>query len=202
MLNSDDGKGLKLLLVGHTDDQAVSRKPARDRFEDNFDLSTARAHQVAETLQRMGSKPNESALPDTAPISPWPPILPRMIDARIDVLRSSLWPRRYRWSVGRSRLQLCTRYRRRKELPGPTHEPDTSLTQVSFPLSSGHDTHQLLNERVRSPLWRCVSLTRLPLRRYNWLDVVAVGVPHASPACAKWLTRRSERSVDLPRPPT
>lgn len=54
MLNSEDGTDLKVLLVGHTDNQKVSRKPARDRFADNFDLSTARAHRVAEELQRLG----------------------------------------------------------------------------------------------------------------------------------------------------
>ena len=54
MLNSEDGDGLKVLLVGHTDSQAVARKPARDRFEDNFDLSTTRARRVGETLQQMG----------------------------------------------------------------------------------------------------------------------------------------------------
>ncbi|MHB8902224.1 MAG: OmpA/MotB family protein, partial [Thermoguttaceae bacterium] len=53
-LNSEDGQELKLLIVGHTDDQPVARKPARDRFRDNFDLSTARARRVAETLQQMG----------------------------------------------------------------------------------------------------------------------------------------------------
>ena len=73
MLNSDDGKGLKLLLVGHTDDQAVSRKPARDRFDDNFDLSTARAHQVAETLQRMGLEAERIGIAGYGPHQPVAP---------------------------------------------------------------------------------------------------------------------------------
>jgi flagellar motor protein MotB len=53
-LNSEDGRDLKVLLVGHTDSQKVSRKPARDRFRDNFHLSTARARRVGEELERLG----------------------------------------------------------------------------------------------------------------------------------------------------
>ncbi len=54
LLNSDDGRDLKVLLVGHTDDQLIGRKPARERFGDNFALSTARAHQVSDALQKLG----------------------------------------------------------------------------------------------------------------------------------------------------
>jgi len=54
MLDSEDGNELKLLLVGHTDSQKVARKPARDRFEDNLHLSTARARRVGDALQRLG----------------------------------------------------------------------------------------------------------------------------------------------------
>lgn len=53
-LNSPDGDGLKVLLVGHTDDRQIARKPARDLFSDNFDLSVSRANQVARVLQQFG----------------------------------------------------------------------------------------------------------------------------------------------------
>ena len=54
LLDSKDGQDLKVLLVGHTDSQKVARKPARDRFDDNFHLSTARARRVAEALRKLG----------------------------------------------------------------------------------------------------------------------------------------------------
>lgn len=53
-LNSEDGTDLKVLVVGHTDDQKLARKPARDRFDDNLHLSTARARRVADELERLG----------------------------------------------------------------------------------------------------------------------------------------------------
>lgn len=54
LLNDEDGKDLKVFLAGHTDNQKVARKPARDRFADNFHLSTARARRVGDELQRLG----------------------------------------------------------------------------------------------------------------------------------------------------
>jgi len=54
MLESEDGVNLKVLVVGHTDDQQVAKKPGRERFTDNFGLSAARAHRVADALQQFG----------------------------------------------------------------------------------------------------------------------------------------------------
>ena len=73
MLNSDDGEGLKVLLVGHTDSQSVSRKPARDRFEDNFDLSASRARRVGEALQRMGLASSRIGIAGYGPHQPVAP---------------------------------------------------------------------------------------------------------------------------------
>jgi outer membrane protein OmpA-like peptidoglycan-associated protein len=72
-LNSEDGQELKVLLVGHTDSQAVARKPARDRFQDNFDLSTSRARRVGDTLQKMGVAPERIGIAgygDNQPVAP------------------------------------------------------------------------------------------------------------------------------------
>ncbi len=73
MLNSDDGRELKVLLVGHTDDQSVARKPARDRFADNFDLSTARARRVGDSLQKMGVAPERIGVAGYGPNQPVAP---------------------------------------------------------------------------------------------------------------------------------
>lgn len=45
---------LKLMVVGHTDDRRMAKRPARDKFPTNFHLSTARAVAVAKTLTRHG----------------------------------------------------------------------------------------------------------------------------------------------------
>jgi chemotaxis protein MotB len=53
-LKSPEARDLKVLVVGHTDDQAVARKPARDKYSDNFDLSADRAVAVCEVLEQLG----------------------------------------------------------------------------------------------------------------------------------------------------
>lgn len=45
---------LKLMVVGHTDDRRMAKRPARDKYPTNFHLSTARALAVAKTLGRFG----------------------------------------------------------------------------------------------------------------------------------------------------
>jgi len=54
VLKSPAARDLKVLVVGHTDDQPVARKPARDNYRDNFDLSAGRAVAVCEALEQMG----------------------------------------------------------------------------------------------------------------------------------------------------
>lgn len=73
MVNSEDGDGLKILLVGHTDNQKVSKKPARDRFDDNFALSTARARRVGDTLQDFGVAPDRIGIAGYGPHQPVAP---------------------------------------------------------------------------------------------------------------------------------
>jgi chemotaxis protein MotB len=54
VLRQPEADGLKVMVVGHTDGQGVGRKPVRDRFGDNFAISTARAVAVADQLKRAG----------------------------------------------------------------------------------------------------------------------------------------------------
>lgn len=54
LLKAPEASDLKVLVVGHTDDRPVAKKPARDNFRDNFDLSADRAVVVCETLGRLG----------------------------------------------------------------------------------------------------------------------------------------------------
>ena len=53
-LKSSEGQELKVVIVGHTDDRLIAKKPVREKYADNFRLSTARAHTVADTLRNLG----------------------------------------------------------------------------------------------------------------------------------------------------
>ena len=54
VLKSPEARGLKVLVAGHTDDRRIATRPAREKFPNNFHLSTARAHAVADTMCREG----------------------------------------------------------------------------------------------------------------------------------------------------
>jgi len=56
-LKSAEAQDLRLMVVGHTDDRQMARRPARDRYPSNFHLSTARALAVAEQLRELGIEP-------------------------------------------------------------------------------------------------------------------------------------------------
>lgn len=47
-------RDLKIVVVGHTDDRGVAKKPTRERFANNWELSTARALAVANYLRQSG----------------------------------------------------------------------------------------------------------------------------------------------------
>ncbi len=54
VLRSPAADGLKIMVVGHTDSQGVGKKPVREKYGDNFQISTARAVAVADQLKRLG----------------------------------------------------------------------------------------------------------------------------------------------------
>lgn len=54
LLKSPEANDLKVFVVGHTDDRPIAKKPARELYASNFDLSTARAQAVADRLRRLG----------------------------------------------------------------------------------------------------------------------------------------------------
>jgi chemotaxis protein MotB len=54
ILRAPEARDLKLMVVGHTDGLKIARREVRDRFSDNFHLSTARALAVAEYLKQTG----------------------------------------------------------------------------------------------------------------------------------------------------
>jgi chemotaxis protein MotB len=54
ILQTPEGNGLKIMVVGHTDNQRVAGRVAGNRFPNNFHLSTARALAVADLMRRQG----------------------------------------------------------------------------------------------------------------------------------------------------
>jgi chemotaxis protein MotB len=54
ILRSPEARDLKLMVVGHTDNLKIARKGAREKFPDNFHLSSARALSVAHFLTKQG----------------------------------------------------------------------------------------------------------------------------------------------------
>jgi chemotaxis protein MotB len=54
VLTKPEAGELKVMVVGHTDDRSIGRRPARDNFADNFRLSTSRALAVADRMRSLG----------------------------------------------------------------------------------------------------------------------------------------------------
>jgi len=54
VLKRPEARDLKVMVVGHTDDRRVVKKPARDKYRNNFHLSADRALAVAELMHRLG----------------------------------------------------------------------------------------------------------------------------------------------------
>ena len=54
ILQLAEAKDLKVMVVGHTDNQRITGGPAREKYGNNFHLSTARALAVADLLRSQG----------------------------------------------------------------------------------------------------------------------------------------------------
>ncbi|MFH1264661.1 MAG: OmpA family protein [Planctomycetota bacterium] len=57
LLESPEGRDLKILVVGHTDDRLIAGKPVREKYPNNFHLSAHRALAVCDELTRLGLEP-------------------------------------------------------------------------------------------------------------------------------------------------
>ena len=72
-LNSREARPLRVMVVGHTDDESIAKKAGRDRYDSNFQLSAARALAVAEVLQANGVPPERIAVSGYGPFQPVAP---------------------------------------------------------------------------------------------------------------------------------
>jgi len=54
ILAAPEARDLRVMIVGHTDEQPIAGREVRQQYADNFHLSTARALAVAEQLRKLG----------------------------------------------------------------------------------------------------------------------------------------------------
>ena len=88
-LNAPEARDLKVFVVGHTDDRPIAHLPARDLYAGNFDLSTARAQNVAEFLRKQGLAEARLGVAASGPTSRWPPTSRPTTGRRTAAWRSS-----------------------------------------------------------------------------------------------------------------
>jgi len=73
VLNRPEARDLKILVVGHTDDQRIAKRPARDDYPNNFHLSTARANAVADLMRKKGLQAERMGVAGYGPSQPIAP---------------------------------------------------------------------------------------------------------------------------------
>ena len=78
VLGAPEARDLKILVAGHTDDRQIARKPARDKYRSNFDLSADRALAVCERLRAIGLGEERIAM---AGFGSHQPLAPNVSDA-------------------------------------------------------------------------------------------------------------------------
>lgn len=77
VLKTPEAQDLKILVVGHTDDRQIAKKPARDKYRSNFDLSADRALAVCDQLRGLGLPEARMAV---AGFGDHQPVAPNMSD--------------------------------------------------------------------------------------------------------------------------
>ena len=60
-VNSGGAQGMRLLIVGHTDDQRIARSSTAAKHPTNWHLSTDRANQIITVLEQLGVEPDRMA---------------------------------------------------------------------------------------------------------------------------------------------
>jgi chemotaxis protein MotB len=73
VLRSPVAGELKIMVAGHTDSQSIADKAAREKYPNNFHLSTARALAVADRMKRAGLPDHRLAVAGFGPCQPVAP---------------------------------------------------------------------------------------------------------------------------------
>lgn len=70
VLKSPAAANLKIMVAGHTDNQLIAGRTVRDKYPDNFHLSTARALAVADRMKRAGLSEQRLGVAGFGPYQP------------------------------------------------------------------------------------------------------------------------------------
>jgi chemotaxis protein MotB len=73
VLKSPEGTDLKVMVAGHTDNRRIAGRPTREKYPNNFHLSTARALAVADALRSAGLDENRLGVAGFGPHQPVAP---------------------------------------------------------------------------------------------------------------------------------
>lgn len=73
VLKSPEAADLKIMVVGHTDNQRIAGRPTREKFPNNFYLSSARALAVADKIRRLGLQEQRIGVAGFGPHQPIAP---------------------------------------------------------------------------------------------------------------------------------
>ncbi len=87
-LQSSEGQGLRLLVVGHTDNEPITKKPAREVFPDNLYLGAERALAVSDFLQKSGVEPERLGVLSYGqhqPLQPNDTLVDRRANRRVEI---------------------------------------------------------------------------------------------------------------------
>jgi chemotaxis protein MotB len=83
-----EARQLRIMVVGHTDNRQVAKRPTRERYPDNWHLSTARAFAVADHLLSAGVREDQVGVAGYGrhqPISPNDNSLDRERNRRVEI---------------------------------------------------------------------------------------------------------------------
>jgi chemotaxis protein MotB len=88
VLNAPQAEDLKVMVVGHTDDERIAGRETRHRFANNWYLSTARAVAVADQLQKEGvdqQRLGVAGFAENQPLQPNQSPLARQENRRVEI---------------------------------------------------------------------------------------------------------------------
>lgn len=88
ILNSPEAAALRVMVVGHTDDRLVARRPTREIYPNNWHLSSARALSVADYLRKAGvaeERLGVAGFGGHQPISPNATAEDRQLNRRVEI---------------------------------------------------------------------------------------------------------------------
>ena len=88
LLQAPEARELKIMIVGHTDNRLMAKRPARDEYPTNWHLSTARSLAVAEYLRKSGLPDNRmgvTAFAQHQPLTPNATAADRQRNRRVEI---------------------------------------------------------------------------------------------------------------------